>query len=100
MTDSTSIPPRFKSGDSVRVVRRDVPGHTRTPAYIMGKSGFIIRTHGTFPNPESTANGGDGLPAIPLYLVRFKQQTVWSNYIGSPTDNISVDVFDHWLELT
>ena len=99
MANDALIAPRFKPGDFVRVSERNVRGHIRTPAYIMGKSGLILRLHGRFRNPESTAYGGDGMPPMPLYLVQFRQQTVWSNYIGNAEDSISVDIFDHWLEL-
>lgn len=90
--------PRFKPGDRVRI-RMDSPhGHVRTPAYIHGRIGEVAGVHGAFRNPESLAYGGDGLPKLFLYLVRFDQKELWMQYRGSPQDALLVDVYEHWLE--
>lgn len=89
---------RFNAGDKVRI-RVDYPaGHFRTPGYIQGKTGTIVGVHGAFRNPESLANGGDGLPRQYLYLVRFDQAHVWENYDASPQDKLLIDIYEHWLE--
>lgn len=75
-------------GDRVRVAARGHDGHHRTPAYVKGCTGVVERVHGAFANPETRAYGGDGLPAVPLYLVRLTGGDV----------AVSVDVFEHWLE--
>ena len=90
--------PRFKTGDTVRVRRVDVPGHVRTPWYIRGHAGTIERYCGAFPNPEELAYGRDGLPAQPLYRVQFRQKDVWPGYTGPASDTIDIEIYQHWLE--
>ena len=53
---------KFKPGDCVAVKFEDRRGHIRTPWYIRGKTGWIERVYGDFPNPESLAFGHDGEP--------------------------------------
>lgn len=89
---------RFRAGDRVRVRRADVPGHIRTPWYIRGHAGVIERFCGAYPNPEELAYTRSGLPAQPLYRVRFVQAEVWPDYAGSPADSIDIEIFQHWLE--
>ena len=88
--------PAFKPGMMIRV--RDIPvkGHVRTPAYVRGRQGWIEGLQGAFPNPERRAYGADGLPPVPLYLVRFRQSDLWPGYDGG--DSLVLDIFEHWLE--
>jgi len=81
----------FDSGDDVVVSDRDHAGHHRTPGYLKGRRGTVVRTHARFLNPETRAYGGDGLPAQRLYLVSFELP------LG---DRVLADVFEHWLEET
>ena len=89
---------RFRPGARVRVGTGDPPGHIRTPMYLRGKEGEVIRTCGAYRNPERLAFGGDGLPRLPLYVVSFRQSDVWPNYAGPPTDTVTADIYEHWLE--
>ena len=89
---------KFKAGDRVRVRKAYPLGHIRTPFYIRGHSGTIERLCGRFPNPEELAQMRDGLPALPLYRVRFLQKDVWPDYTGNPKDLLEVEIFEHWLE--
>jgi len=73
-------------------------GHVRTPHYIRGHTGEIERLCGSFANPEELAQMRSGLPAQPLYRVRFVQREVWPDYKGSPQDVLEVEIFQHWLE--
>lgn len=88
----------FSAGERVRVRRADPPGHLRTPFYIRGKTGIIERVLDAFANPEECAYGRSGLPALPLYRVRFRQVEVWPDYAGAPGDTIDVEIYQHWLE--
>lgn len=92
------IPTRFKPGDRVAVRFADPPGHIRTPWYIRGHTGVIERVCGTFPNPEELAFHRPGLPAQPLYRVRFNQRDVWPDYAGPAYDTIEIEIYQHWLE--
>lgn len=97
-TAAAAVAARFRPGDRVTVRRSDVPGHMRTPWYIRGHAGVIERLCGAYPNPEELAYARAGLPAQPLYRVRFAQAEVWPDYAGSPADTIDIEVYQHWLE--
>ncbi len=100
MTEATppAAPARFAVGARVRVRRSEAPGHLRTPRYVRGRSGVIERLCGAFPNPEELAYNRPGLPAQPLYRVRFSQRDLWPDYAGPPADTIEVEIYQHWLE--
>ena len=89
---------RFRPGERVRVRAAFPLGHIRTPYYIRGHEGVIERVCGAFPNPEELAQQRDGLPAQPLYRVRFAQREVWPGYAGGAADTLDVEIFQHWLE--
>ena len=89
---------KFKPGERVKVLKAYPLGHVRTPYYIRGHTGEIERVCGAFPNPEELAQMRDGLPAQPLYRVRFRQKDVWPDYSGNPADVLEVEIFQHWLE--
>lgn len=89
---------KFRPGDQVRIRVGTPPTHFRTPEYIQGKQGRVDTLWGAFPNPESLAYGGDGMPAQPLYLVEFSQMDLWTNYKGAASDKLLIDVYEHWLE--
>jgi nitrile hydratase subunit beta len=89
---------RFAPGDRVAVRRSESPGHIRTPYYIRGLVGVVERVCGPYANPEELAYGRDGLPAQPLYRIRFRQADVWPDYAGPPTDQVEVEIYAHWLE--
>jgi len=90
--------PRFRPGEAVTVRRAYPPGHLRTPYYVRGKAGVVERICGSFANPEELAFGRDGLPALPLYRVRFVQRQIWPEYAGSPADTVDIEIYEHWLE--
>jgi hypothetical protein len=94
-----SIAARFGVGDAVRVLKAFPPGHIRTPYYIRGQKGTIDAVCGAFPNPEERAFLRSGLPAQPLYRVRFLQRDIWPDYEGCDTDSVVIDIYQHWLEL-
>jgi hypothetical protein len=89
---------RFRPGDRVRVRPAYPPGHVRTPYYVRGKHGLVERLYGSFPNPEELAYARSGLPALPLYRVRFLQRELWPDYAGHPADVLVAEIYQHWLE--
>jgi hypothetical protein len=97
-TKYPSLPARFSVGDKVRVRKTAPLGHIRTPFYIRGFSGTVERYCGAFPNPEELAQMRDGLPAQPLYRVRFLQKEIWPDYSGNAADVLEIEIFQHWLE--
>jgi hypothetical protein len=88
----------YPVGTRVRVAARMHEGHHRTPGYVKGMTGHVVRVHGSFTNPETRAYGSDGLPRERLYLVGFAQRDIWPAYRGGADDELYVDVFEHWLE--
>jgi nitrile hydratase beta subunit-like protein len=93
-----AVAARFAPGARVRVRRADPPGHVRTPWYCRGHAGVIERICGSFANPEELAYNRDGLPAQPLYRVRFLCRELWHDYAGNTGDAVEIEIFQHWLE--
>ena len=97
--------PRFCGGEAVRVrsekarVRWRRP-HLRTPGYIHGSEGIVVRVQGPFANPEELAFFSQGPKRTDAYLytVRFSQRALWKHYAGGADDSIDVDVYEGWLE--
>jgi hypothetical protein len=91
--------PRFAPGAAVRVKddwpERRGPCHIRTPHFIRGRKGTIVRRLGAFPNPEDLAFARPA-PKRNLYHVLFDQQPIWNE--GTPGDTLMIEVFEHWLE--
>jgi nitrile hydratase beta subunit-like protein len=87
----------FAAGTRVRVREDWPPGHIRTPVYVRGKEGVVLRAFGRFLNPESLAVGHDGLPKKTLYEVRFLQKDLWPDYEGPESDTLDMDIYEHWL---
>ena len=98
LTKYPAVLPVFDLGQKVRVRRTAPLGHIRTPFYIRGCVGEIERLCGSFPNPEELAQMRDGLPAQPLYRVRFRQKDVWPDYAGPASDTVDIEIYQHWLE--
>jgi hypothetical protein len=89
----------FAPGAAVRV-RDDWPEtrgpvHIRTPHYLRGKPGTVIRQLGAYPNPEDLAFARQADPK-PLYHVAFAQDALWPD--GRDSDTLLVEIYEHWLE--
>ena len=98
MKAAGTLRPRFKPGERVRVRRAYPPGHVRIPSYIRGRTGIVERLCGAYPNPEELAYARSGLPAQPLYRVRFLQREIWPDYARESVDSVDVEIYQHWLE--
>ncbi len=88
---------RFKAGDKVHVDDREPHGHCRAPWYLRGQAGVVAEVLGVFRDPERLAYHRPGLPALPLYKVRFKQSSLWPDYKGPPRDQLEADISENWL---
>jgi nitrile hydratase len=89
----------FAPGARVRV-RDDWPEargpvHIRTPHYLRGRSGTVVRALGAFPNPEDLAFARPAGMRL-LYHVAFPQDALWPD--GHHGDTVMVEVYEHWLE--
>ena len=81
---------RFGVGDRVRVRPANVAGNPRTPAYIRGKTGAVVRLHGRVPNPTDHR----GLYP-PLCTIEFDVADVFGR---SDNETLCVDIHEDWLE--
>jgi hypothetical protein len=89
----------FAPGDVVRV-RDDWPEargpvHIRTPYYVRGVTGQVVRHLGDFPNPEDLAFKRPA-ERRPLYHVRFQKGAIWPE--AKSDDELQIEIFEHWLE--
>lgn len=71
------------------------PAHVRTPHYLRGRTGTVVRHLGHFPSPEDIAFGRSA-PLLPLYHVAFRSGAVWNQPPGS--DTLLVEIYGPWLE--
>jgi nitrile hydratase len=89
----------FAAGDVVRVKdewpEATGPVHIRTPYYVRGVTGEVVRHLGDFPNPEDLAFAR-AAERRPLYHVRFRKGAIWSE--AKPDDELLIEIFGHWLE--
>jgi len=89
----------FPPGARVRV-RNDWPEtrgpcHIRTPWYVRGETGTVLRHLGDFANPEDLAFARPAA-RLPLYHVRFDQPAIWHQ--GRAGDEVVIEIFGSWLE--
>ena len=88
---------RLAPGAPVRVKddwpERDGPVHVRTPHYVRGRRGAVVRHLGDFPDPGDIAFART--PAVrSLYHVAFPLSELWP---GGRDDELVVEIYDHWL---
>lgn len=76
---------RFGVGDRVRVLAAVPGGNPRTPRYLRGRTGTVVRTHGVVQNP---LDHRDAYP--PLYTVVFP--------LPGGRDEVLADLHEEWLE--
>jgi nitrile hydratase len=88
----------FADGAAVRV-RDDWPeargpAHIRTPHYLRGHQGRVLRCLGRFRNPEDLAFARPAAERA-LYHVAFAPRAIWPD---AGADELVVEIFEHWLE--
>ena len=70
------------------------PCHIRTPHYLRGRPGRVVRHLGDFPNPEALAFARPA-ECLPLYHVAFAPREIWPD---SDADEVLVEIYGTWLE--
>lgn len=71
------------------------PVHIRTPHYVRGQRGTVVRHLGDFPNPEDLALARPAEKRS-LYHVAFPMDALWT---GQKTpDELLIEIYEHWLE--
>jgi nitrile hydratase len=80
------------------------PCHVRTPHYLRGRQGTVLRHLGDFANPEDLAFARPAA-LCPLYHVAFDRAAIWPDAApaervpGEPVPGeLVVELFGHWLE--
>jgi len=91
-----SIAALFRVGQQVRARNINPIGHTRLPRYARGKTGQIIRDHGVYSFPDSSA-AGTGSKRQHLYSVRFRAGELWGP-AAAPNSYVHLDLWDDYLE--
>lgn len=70
------------------------PAHIRTPHYVRGQVGRVVRSLGEFPNPEDIAFARPA-PLRALYHVSFPLNRLWPD---SRDGELVVEIYEHWLD--
>jgi hypothetical protein len=96
--DRLGRPAIFSANDRVKVSVRYPIGHYRTPIYLRGKSGVIVRVVEQYINPEEEGYGKDAGDVIWLYEVKFSQTELWPDYSGKASDHLQLEIYENWLE--
>jgi hypothetical protein len=78
---------RFKESDRVTVLPLNPAGNPRTPPYLRGRSGMVVRCHGIIDNPLDH-NGA----YPPLYSIVFRLPAH-----GAQRDEVLADIHEEWL---
>jgi len=93
--------PRFVIGDKVRTCAYNPNpvkgGHTRLPAYAMGRIGTVLLCHGNHVLPDSNAHGNGPAPE-PLYTIAFTAQALWHQDAEYAADVVTLDLWQSYLE--
>jgi hypothetical protein len=89
---------RFATGQRVRIPARLTIGHSRVPAYARGAVGRIERVIREFLIPEDDAFGRPDGRRRMLYRVRLASHALWPDYRGSSSDEVQLEIYEHWLE--
>ncbi|MGD1860219.1 MAG: SH3-like domain-containing protein [Leptolyngbyaceae cyanobacterium] len=96
---ATYCEPRYFPGTVVQVAAHPPAGHIRTPVYLLGKTGVIVRLQGMFLSPEDLAHFKSSVVQLPLYLVEFAMADVWGDRCPpkSLKDKLRVEIYEPWL---
>lgn len=78
---------RFRVGDRVRVLDAVADGNPRTPRYLQGRTGTIVRCHGVVENPLDHQQ-----VYPPLYSIVFSMTGG-----RGPQDEVLADIHEEWL---
>lgn len=88
----------FPEGASVRVrddwPERQGPCHVRTPHYLRGREGRVVRYLGAFPDPSALAFARPAA-RLALYHVAFAGSVPWAD---GGADEIVAEIYEPWLE--
>ena len=87
----------FEPGDRVTARNVNPVSHTRLPRYIRGKTGTVVRDHGVFAFPDSSAETGVHSDPQHVYSVRFEAGDLWGASANA-NSSLYIDLFDDYLD--
>ncbi|WP_159803480.1 nitrile hydratase subunit beta [Arthrobacter zhaoguopingii] len=90
------VPSSFSVGDRVRAKTLAVPGHTRAPRYIWGRTGTVVSYSGVYSLPDTVAHHRGENPE-PVFGVRFDGQELWGPD-AEPGTSVTVDLWESYME--
>ena len=70
------------------------PAHVRTPHYLRGRQGRVVRRLGEFPDPEQLAFRRPAATRA-LYHVVFPLSSLWPD---ASDGELVAELFEHWIE--
>jgi len=92
---------KYAIGDRVMIRSATSLFHTRTQAFMRGKTGTVVEYRPNWVIPEDEAWGRDdperGGREEPFYVVRFRQRDLWPNYTGRAIDTLQTEVSERWM---
>jgi hypothetical protein len=87
-------PAAFAIGQRVRVKIMNPPTHSRSPRYVRGHMGDVVKIHGAHVFPDSNAVGHGENPQW-LYTLRFTAKELWGH---ANDDTVMLDLWEPYLE--
>ncbi len=87
MDGTAPSPQRFRVGDRVRVLDAVPDGNPRTPRYLHGRTGTVVRCHGVVENPLDHQR-----VYPPLYSIVFRMPGR-----PAPHHEVLADIHEEWL---
>ena len=88
--------PRYTPGDRVRARTQNPVGHTRLPAYALGREGSVTRVCGAYVYPDSNAHLQGERPHY-VYTVSFEARELWGAR-AEPNAVVHLDLWEPYLE--
>ena len=89
-------PAKYRVGESVRARASNPTGHTRLPAYALGRPGVVTRVCGAYVLPDSNAHLQGECPEH-VYTVRFDARDVWGER-AERNAVVSLDAWESYLD--
>ncbi|MET4636642.1 MULTISPECIES: SH3-like domain-containing protein [Kaistia] len=91
--------PSFEVGEEVRVLDRNPIGHYRVPTYLRGAQATVVRIiRPAMIDNEQEGYGRNAGDRRHYYRIAVPLVRLWPQYVGSPSDELRIEVFETWLE--
>ena len=99
VVSATGEDPVFAPGDRVRVGTRSPIGHYRVPTYLRGQIGTVLKViEPALVDNEEEGYGRNAGNRRHYYRIAIAMPSLWPAYVGSPRDELHIEVYETWLE--